>query len=71
MFQIKKLNKIVHAILITFSNRYTKTTMEMVKLMSLDDLQTLPVTKWNIRQPSLKEVREDAFTNGNTFNVCL
>ncbi|KAJ8970376.1 hypothetical protein NQ314_001288 [Rhamnusium bicolor] len=34
--------------------------MEMVKLYSMEDWRTLPVTKWNIKQPSLKDVRENA-----------
>ncbi|RZF43662.1 hypothetical protein LSTR_LSTR016226, partial [Laodelphax striatellus] len=39
---------------------YTKTSMSMVKLNSLDDLESLPKTKWNIRQPLETDAREEA-----------
>lgn len=38
--------------------------MCMVKLESLEDLESLPVTKWNIKQPLESEEREDAFLKG-------
>lgn len=47
-----------------FVPRYEGKTMDMVKLNSLEDYETLPVTKWNIKQPSLTEYRENALETG-------
>ncbi|XP_019874396.1 5-formyltetrahydrofolate cyclo-ligase isoform X2 [Aethina tumida] len=47
-----------------FVPRYSKAGMQMVKLKSMEDWETLPVTKWNIKQPSLKDNREDALQTG-------
>lgn len=47
-----------------FVPRYKGKTMDMVKLNSLEDYETLPVTKWNIKQPSLTEYRENALETG-------
>lgn len=33
--------------------------MEMVRIYSIEDYNTLPVTKWNIKQPSLNDNREN------------
>ena len=38
--------------------------MEMVLLKDLHDYQSLPVTKWNIKQPLDEEIREEALDNG-------
>jgi 5-formyltetrahydrofolate cyclo-ligase len=38
--------------------------MEMVKLSSIEDWETLPVTSWGIKQPKLKDDREDALKTG-------
>ncbi|CAF1163245.1 unnamed protein product [Adineta steineri] len=47
-----------------FIPRYSSTSMDMVRVHSLDDLDSLPMTKWNIRQPSLDDIdREIATTN--------
>ncbi|UJR10331.1 hypothetical protein I4U23_014537 [Adineta vaga] len=47
-----------------FIPRYSSTSMDMVRVYSLDDLDSLPMTKWNIRQPSLDDVtREIANTD--------
>ncbi|CAF0999863.1 unnamed protein product [Adineta steineri] len=47
-----------------FIPRYSLTSMDMVRVHSLDDLDSLPMTKWNIRQPSLDDIdREIATTN--------
>ena len=35
-----------------FIPRYTATSMDMVRVHSLADLDSLPLTKWNIRQPA-------------------
>lgn len=47
-----------------FVPRYQGKTMEMVKLKSLEDYEMLPLTKWNIKQPSLTECRENALETG-------
>ncbi|XP_044264358.1 5-formyltetrahydrofolate cyclo-ligase [Tribolium madens] len=47
-----------------FVPRYSKAGMEMVKINSYEDWQTLPVTSWGIKQPNLKEQREDALKTG-------
>ncbi|XP_076271627.1 5-formyltetrahydrofolate cyclo-ligase-like isoform X1 [Rhynchophorus ferrugineus] len=47
-----------------FIPRCSKTDMQMVKLNSMRDWETLPSAKWNIKQPRLTETREDAFENG-------
>jgi 5-formyltetrahydrofolate cyclo-ligase len=38
--------------------------MEMVRLYSLQDLENLPTTKWNIKQPLESEERENALETG-------
>ena len=38
--------------------------MEMVRLRDLEDLERLPRTKWNIKQPELGEEREEALQAG-------
>ena len=38
--------------------------MEMVLLKDLHDYNTLPTTKWNIKQPSDDDIREEALENG-------
>ncbi|KAF5280451.1 hypothetical protein FQR65_LT03260 [Abscondita terminalis] len=47
-----------------FVPRYSKNDMEMVLLRSMKDWETLPMTKWNIKQPDLIEYRENAFDGG-------
>ena len=37
---------------------YERRTMEMVKLHSLEEYNNLPVTKWNIKQPNMTDVRK-------------
>ena len=39
--------------------------MEMVRLKDLADYESLPVTKWNIKQPADDEEREEALQHGN------
>ncbi|KAI8979842.1 5-formyltetrahydrofolate cyclo-ligase [Mycotypha africana] len=57
-------NKIIHDILASDKNcfipRCTKTTMDMVKISSMDDFNSLPTNKWNIPEPPLDEPRENA-----------
>ncbi|XP_013788975.1 5-formyltetrahydrofolate cyclo-ligase-like [Limulus polyphemus] len=38
--------------------------MDMVRLYSLEDLAKLPLTKWNIKQPSDDDHREEALATG-------
>ncbi|XP_044736209.1 5-formyltetrahydrofolate cyclo-ligase [Chrysoperla carnea] len=47
-----------------FIPRYNGDNMEMVILHSLQDFKTLPVTKWNIKQPSITESRTNCFDCG-------
>lgn len=47
-----------------FVPSYSGEDMVMLKVHSLDDIQTLPLTKWNIRQPTNDGTRENAFENG-------
>lgn len=44
--------------------RYHGSVMEMVRLTSMKDWETLPLTKHKIKQPSLSEKREDALQTG-------
>lgn len=47
-----------------FVPRYSGKQMDMVKLLSMEDYEKLPLTKWNIKQPSVKEPRENALESG-------
>ncbi|XP_077329129.1 5-formyltetrahydrofolate cyclo-ligase [Lithobates pipiens] len=38
--------------------------MDMVRLSSVEEIQNLPVTTWNIRQPGEGECREEALSTG-------
>lgn len=49
--------------------RYQKAGMEMVKLRDMEDWETLPLTKWNIKQPYLKDVRENALDAGDVMFI--
>jgi len=49
---------------ICFIPKYNKAEMSMVKIKSVEDLKSLPKTKWNISQPADNDVREDALTTG-------
>lgn len=48
--------------------RYNTSEMVMVKVKSVEDLKSLPKTKWNISQPADNDIREDALTTGILFN---
>lgn len=43
---------------------YTETDMKMVLLKGMDDYESLPLTSWNIKQPSEDEGRETAISSG-------
>ncbi|CAF1529095.1 unnamed protein product [Rotaria magnacalcarata] len=46
-----------------FIPRYCSKSMTMVRVYSLDDLDSLPMTKWNIRQPNLDDHTREIATN--------
>lgn len=41
----------------------------MVRLDSMEDYEKLPLTKWNIKQPDVREKREDALESGAVGGV--
>lgn len=47
-----------------FVPQYHGKNMEMVKLKSIEDYEALPLTKWNIKQPSISDCRENALETG-------
>ena len=51
-----------------FIPQYHGKTMEMVKLKSMEDYETLPLTKWNIKQPSITESQENALETGKFYD---
>lgn len=51
-----------------FIPQYIGPKMEMLKLYSMEDYQSLPVTKWNIKQPATDDKREEALSSG-TFII--
>ena len=47
-----------------FMPHYIGGNMDMVKLASMNDYETLPLTSWNIKQPKDDDHREDAIQTG-------
>lgn len=47
-----------------FIPRYIGPNMDMVKLHSMEDMQSLPATSWNIQQPAEDDEREEAISSG-------
>lgn len=47
-----------------FVPTYYGRLMEMVRVKDWNDYESLPLTKWHIKQPSIKDGRESALTNG-------
>ncbi|XP_074624610.1 5-formyltetrahydrofolate cyclo-ligase-like isoform X2 [Acropora palmata] len=47
-----------------FVPRYIGSNMDMVKLDSMEDFFSLPLTSWNIRQPAENDEREEALLSG-------
>ncbi|KAL4121509.1 hypothetical protein QTP88_014007 [Uroleucon formosanum] len=58
------VENIFHSGKICFIPKYNKYEMLMVKIKSLDELNSLPKTSWNISQPADDDVHEDALTTG-------
>ena len=46
-----------------FIPRYSSTSMDMVRVYSLEDIDSLPLTEWNIRQPALDDTKREIATN--------
>ncbi|EDO37618.1 predicted protein [Nematostella vectensis] len=44
--------------------RYIGHQMDMLRLHSLEDMQSLPLTPWNIHQPADDDIREEALNTG-------
>lgn len=53
-----------------FVPSYSGSEMVMLKIQDLNDFETLPKTKWNIRQPNNDGSRENATETGKTFVNC-
>lgn len=51
---------------ISFNFRYNAETMDMVKMETLEERNTLPKTKWNIPQPSEDCQRDEAMETGKS-----
>lgn len=45
--------------------------MDMLKVHSMEDISSLPRTKWNIQQPATAEGRENPLTSGNGLDLIL
>ncbi|CAO0794409.1 unnamed protein product [Mucor circinelloides] len=56
-----------------FIPRCTKNNMDMVKIIDIDDFESLPVNKWNIPEPPLDQPRSDAIDDnyGNGLDLIL
>ncbi|KAK9306713.1 hypothetical protein QLX08_002631 [Tetragonisca angustula] len=54
-----------------FVPRYKGKEMEMIKLLSMQDYEALPLTKWNIKQPNVNELRENALETGGLDLIIL
>ncbi|CAO3703939.1 unnamed protein product [Rhizopus stolonifer] len=56
--------EIIHLLLKSDKNcfipRCTKSNMDMLKINSIEDFESLPLNKWNIPEPSFDEDRENA-----------
>ncbi|XP_072004898.1 5-formyltetrahydrofolate cyclo-ligase isoform X2 [Engystomops pustulosus] len=60
------IRDIFHQGKLCFIPRYQprSTHMDMVRLGSLEEINQLPVTTWNIRQPGEEDCREEALATG-------
>lgn len=50
-----------------FVPSYSGNRMVMLKINDMNDFESLPITKWNIRQPNHDGIREDATETGKTY----
>ncbi|XP_017147616.1 5-formyltetrahydrofolate cyclo-ligase [Drosophila miranda] len=62
MFRLEKM---------VFVPSYEGASMKMVRLRGMEEYESLPLTKWNIKQPDFKETREDAMTNGHGIDLFI
>lgn len=46
-----------------FIPRYNSTSMDMVRIYSMEDLDSLPMTKWKIQQPALNDTTREIGKN--------
>ncbi|XP_075714558.1 5-formyltetrahydrofolate cyclo-ligase isoform X1 [Rhinoderma darwinii] len=60
------IRDIFHQDKLCFIPRYQPRSshMDMVRLSSMEEINLLPVTSWNIRQPGEKDCREEALATG-------
>jgi len=63
--------KLFYVFVNNFFFRYTKSAMSMVKIKSVEDLESLPKTKWNISQPAYNDIREDALETGICYRFFI
>lgn len=54
-----------------FVPRYEGDDMKMLALHSMEDYNTLPLTKWNIKQPESAVGRENALETGIITEILL
>ncbi|KAL5284744.1 MTHFS family protein [Megaselia abdita] len=54
-----------------FVPTYSGNVMEMVRLNSWEDYDNLPLTKWNIKQPELDNIRENAMEGKHNLDLFL
>ncbi|XP_076648420.1 methenyltetrahydrofolate synthetase [Halictus rubicundus] len=54
-----------------FVPTYKGSKMEMVKLLSMEEYENLPLTKWNIKQPNFDETKESALERGGLDLIIL
>ena len=50
---------------------YTEDSMKMVRLKDMDDYNSLPLTSWNIKQPTENDIREVALESGGLDLIIL
>lgn len=53
-----------------FVPSYSGSRMVMLRIKDMDDFESLPLTKWNIRQPNHDNSREEATETGKAVTQC-